>query len=281
MDAKEKKQRLVKLAPAIKEILAKKFTIDAQMSNAISLLVDKLVEKGWAVPDPETWTLGLQFLDEAKRDTKSCRLLYSKKAYAHAVYHLQQSVEKAVKGYVLIEGFYNANEIKEIVTHESPLVIIKALTEKTGMKYDAVKRNDKETLSKIRDAELIMSNEEKRMDMAKIGTPAILAALNDIEGFHRLTDGIVKEINPKLKTEGLRSLSDLDIRKFNVPTDLLVLALLTFPHWSYSRYPGGRITPVDYTLRFGVVRECKKISLILEKETNTLGLSAKSQQALL
>ena len=94
-----------------------------------------------------------------------------------------KSVEKAVKGYVLIEGFYHANEIKEITTHESPLVIIKALTEKTGMKYDAVKRNDKETLSKIREAELIMSNEEKRVDMAKIGTPAILAALNEIEGF--------------------------------------------------------------------------------------------------
>ena len=270
MDAKEKKQRLVKLAPAIKGILAKKFPIDAQMSNAISLLVDKLIEKGWAIPDPGTRLLGIQFLHEAKRDTISCRLLYSKKAYAHAVYHLQQSVEKAVKGYVLIEGFYHANEIKEITTHESPLVIIKALTEKTGMKYDAVKRNDKETLSKIRDAELIMSNEEKRADMAKIGTPAILAALNEILRFHRLADGIVKEINPKLKDEGLRSLSDLDIRKFSVPTDLLVLALLTFPHWSYSRYPGGRITPADYTLDLGIVRHCKRISLILEREIYTL-----------
>lgn len=270
MDAKEKKQRLVKLAPAIKEILDKKFPIDAQMSNAISLLVDKLVEKGWSDPDPETRTLGIQFIHEAKRDIKSCRLLYSKKAYAHAVYHLQQSVEKAVKGYVLIEGFYHANEIKEITTHESPLVIIKALTEKTGMKYDAVKRNDKETLSKIRDAELIMSNEEKRVDMAKIGTPAILAALNEIEGFHRLAEGIVKEINPKLKAEGLRSLSDLDIRKFSVPTDLLVLALLTFPHWLYSRYPDGRIIPADYTPHLGVVRECKEISLILEKGIDVL-----------
>ena len=108
MDAKEKKQRLVKLAPTIKEILAKKLPIDAQMSNAISLLVDKLVEKGWSDPDPETSSLGIQFLDEAMRDTESCRLLYSKKAYAHAIYHLQQSVEKAVKGYVLIEGFYHA-----------------------------------------------------------------------------------------------------------------------------------------------------------------------------
>ena len=119
-------------------------------------------------------------------------------------------------------------------------------------------------------------NTSKRLKIGKIETPAILAALNEIEGFHRLADDIVKEINPKLKAESLPALSDLDIRKFSVPIDLLVLALLTFPHWLYSRYLDRRIIPAAYTPHLGVVRECKKISLILEKEISTLNLSAQS-----
>jgi len=68
--------------------------------------------------------LGLDFLYEAERDVKSCKVLYSKKLYPHATYHFQQAVEKATKGYMLGLGFYEIRELRELMSHFTPQLFL-------------------------------------------------------------------------------------------------------------------------------------------------------------
>ena len=168
MDNQEKKRRFMKITPAIKETLEKMLPKETQMNGSWSSVIESLVERGGINADKETKEFGIQFLVEAQRDSKTCLILYKKKVYSHAVYHLQQAVEKTVKAYVLIEGFYTAKEMREIAIHESPLIIIKALTEKTGMKKSAKLRDDKDTLATINNAEQTIINKENRVAVAKM-----------------------------------------------------------------------------------------------------------------
>ena len=47
---------------------------------------------------------------------------------------------------------------------------------------------------------------------------------------------------------------------------LYVLSVITFPHESFTRYPGPEMSPSDYTKQLGIVKEALKIVKILECE---------------
>ena len=270
MDNQEKKQQLIKLGKFIEESLSKTFPSDMQINGGITALVERLAKTGGFNPDMKTKTLGIKFLEEAKRDSNSCHLLYKRRLYPHAIYHLQQGVEKAAKAYVLIEGFYKENEVREIQIHDSPLVLMKALIDQTGLKAQAKRNGDKETLSKILAAERAISNDQNRADLAKMSGTEVLSLLAQIENYDRMTIAVTKELSSLMQNQNFQALSKFDVQSICLPQNLLMLAIITFPHWSYTRYPGGKINPADYTLKFGIVRECPIILLRLKKEINTL-----------
>ena len=164
------------------------------ITPSLSSVLNRIVENGRINSDTETIETGIQFLEEAQRDSKTCQLLYKKKVFSHSVYHLQQAVEKAVKSYVLITGFYKANEMKKIAIHQSPLIVIKALTEKTGMKRDAQSRHDQTTLTLILNAERAIGNDENQAALTKMSQTEIRGLLSQIKGFYSITEKIMKDL---------------------------------------------------------------------------------------
>lgn len=57
-------------------------------------------------------------LQISKEDLKASKLLYENKFYPHAVFYLQQSVEKAAKSLLIALGLANYQEIKSYISHE-------------------------------------------------------------------------------------------------------------------------------------------------------------------
>lgn len=268
--ANNRKRRLAQLKPVIVESLRKAFPQNREVADNLSAIFDLLAGQVFSAPDDKTRKLGIAFLDEATRDVRSCKLLYSKKLYPHAVYHLQQAVEKAIKGYVLLEGFYKADELKEISTHQSPLVILKAVLERTGIKSLAQKLDDKTLITKISDAESTITSEEKRIEIAKTSPSEIKRLLSRIEEYREMTAQIKQETAGTLTNISLGPMPMSLFQTVSALVAIMILAIITFPHWSYTRYPDAKMTPRDYTDQLGIVHETKRILPILETEIGNL-----------
>lgn len=265
-----KEHLLAQLKPIIIESLAKAFPQNKEVVDNLPAIFDLLGVQAPFVPDEKTRKLGVDFLHEATRDVKSCKLLYSKKLYPHAVYHLQQAVEKTIKGYVLVEGYYKATELKEITTHQSPSVLLKGVLVKTGIKHLAEKSNDKTLKAKIDDAEATIANEDKRIEIAKTSQSEIKKLLSQIEDYRKVTDLIQQETSIKLTQIALGPMPMSLFQAISTIVAIMILAIITFPHESYTRYPDGQMVPDNYNQNLGIVCATPRIVRILEAEIRNL-----------
>lgn len=265
----DRERRLAQLKPIIVDILKKAFPQNKAVTDNIDAIFDLFSEKVPA-PDDNTRKLGFDFLKEAIRDTKSCKLLHSKKLYPHAVYHLQQAVEKCIKGYVLIEGYFTTAELKEIMTHQSPLVMIKAVLERTGIKKLVENYNDKTLKEIIKKAEDIIANEEKRIKIAKTSREEIRGFFSLMEEYGKKTSLIKQGITDGLTSIGLSPMSTSFFQNISAIMNIMILGIITFPHEAYTRYPDGKMTPNDYNEQLGIVYEIPKMVRLLEGEIRNL-----------
>ncbi|MCL0036427.1 HEPN domain-containing protein [Dehalococcoidia bacterium] len=119
-----------------------------------------LISQSLLTQDTATQRLSLCFLVEAERDIASCNALYSKKLYPHAVYHLQQAVEKATKGYMLGFNWLSAQELRKI-GHDTPKLILDALFKETGIESWFKQGGDEVLETIINDMWQVMSNPNK------------------------------------------------------------------------------------------------------------------------
>lgn len=94
MIEQDQKDRIAKLKPLIPSSLDKAFPKNQELLNIMSTFFDLRAKRDSFIPEDKSRKLGIQFLDEATKDIKSVEILYSKKLYPHAVYHLQQAVEE-------------------------------------------------------------------------------------------------------------------------------------------------------------------------------------------
>lgn len=265
-----REQKIAKLKPIVLDSLKKTFANNEEVANSLEKIFEPLSKKPSFVPDRATLELGLRFLHEADRDIKSCKLLNSKSFYPHAVYHLQQASEKLVKAYVLQEGYFNATELhKQLMNHQTPLILINATLIKTGFKAIAMLTKDP-TLQKIIDVERTIKDENKRIEIARISQSEIRQLQGQIEEYRQMGYSFEKLFNQGLSDSGL------GVGPISIPAALsglgtmLILALITFPHEAYTRYPDGKMKPDDYTTKLGIVSEMPRLTLLLEKEISNL-----------
>lgn len=244
--------------PNNKEIVSNVGAI-SQVVARVTLKVDSVSRK-----------LGLDFLCEAERDIKSCTLLYSKKIYPHATYHLQQGIEKATKAYVLLEGFVRAREMREIMTHDSPSVFLIATLEKTGIKELAKQLPNSSMIAEIVNAEDTMGDEEKRLEIAKTSYDDVSRWLSAIDQFKN-TFGRIEEVISSIVREALgRPLPPSVLRSIPSLMSLAILGVISFPHEAYTRYPERKMVPNDYTRELGIVRATPKMVGHLKEEIDNL-----------
>jgi HEPN domain-containing protein len=206
--------------------------------------------------DEASRKLSIAFLDEADRDLKSCRALYSKKIYSHAVYHLQQAVEKAMKGYCLGLGILS---IQEIRSHDTPYLLLKGLFEKTGMKtlLESLGEDAKDRLGKAWEA---IEKPEKRLEIARMPFEQIINSLNDIDDYELKSQQIgvlLNELAANVK-DRLGPLP-LEITTISVMANLYILGSVSFPHEEFTRYPDRQMTPTEYVPKLGIVKAISKM----------------------
>jgi len=230
-----------------------------------------LFEQLWKVrlvEDKELRKLGLNFLCEAKRDLKTCNVLYSKKFYPHATYHFQQAVEKASKGYMLGFGLLTK---EELFTHDTPELFLKALLEKTGVESWANRLADENLKELIDKAKLVIGKSEKRQEVAQASYEEINKHICSIDVYKdtakRMCQSVISEISRIIEAMPppppiFQALSALAV--------LFILAAISFPHEAYTRYPDKEITPSNYTATLGVVRAIPKMMKYLQPEINNL-----------
>lgn len=266
----DRERLIAQLKPLIIDRLKNAFPQNPEVADNIEAIFGLLASQPPFIPDDETRKLGIDFLYEATRDVKSCKLLYSKKLYPHAVYHLQQAVEKSIKGYVLSEGYFKTTEIKEITTHYSPLVMIKAVLEKTGIKNLAEKLSDKSLLTKIKDAEAAIDNEEERIKIARINQDEIRELISHKEEYQKMTSMIEQGFAKDFIDIGSGSSPISFLKAVSSMMTIMILAIITFPHEAYTRYPNGKMTPNNYDKQLGIVRETPRIARLLESEIKSL-----------
>jgi len=229
----------------------------------------------------------------AELDYQAAMLLKSKEDLIPlAVFHLQQAVEKLTKAYALHMGLIKEEELygkrknkhkTEVVGHISPKSFILLLRKKRGaIKYV-------ETVFLVAAREPRISVEKVCLEFEKlIQEPHKLAGIssNEINSLIRKCEKLqqsIRKINvreiklrtrrcvdgfiSRLKQRGV-SLEKIEESckvsgwlKDNVNLtalqwfpQLYISTIITFPHFSYSRYPGDKITFADYRKgRLGIV----------------------------
>jgi HEPN domain-containing protein len=218
------------------------------------------------------------------------------------IFHLQQAVEKLTKAYALYRGFIKKDELygkskDEVVGHYSPkafTLLLKKMRERgaTGLidaSFLMVPKKPtttvKETLEKFEE----LLQQEKLKEMAKISREEISHLMKNYEIFESAVQRIniretMKKIR-KFRTGFISRLRDSAIspeviedidRQLGIASEnihsilqelltfsqLYSLAIVTFPHFFYSRYPdleNDGITFADYHEGLGIVDSLDKI----------------------
>jgi len=196
--------------------------------------------------------IALDFLNEAEVDIKACETLYHKKIYSRAMFNLQQAVEKAAKGYVLGFGYM---DLLEIYTHNTPILLLEASLEKTGIRNWAKQISDQRIGVKIDKAYDALRDKDTRQVISQITYEEIKQFLTRIKDYGHTAIDLQNWISQQLcditgsekKPVFIESLSDWTV--------LYGLAIITHTHEASSRYPNEAIVPsTSYTKKLGIVR---------------------------
>lgn len=259
------------IANAIKERFPNRPDISNNLESIIELLKTKRFPATKAMQD-----LALAFLETAETDRKDCETLYRKKSYSNAVFHLQQAVEKATKAYWLGNGLLNEKEVRG---HRTPEIFLRAIFEKTGLKMLAQQLPDKSTNEYVQKAFEALENKEKRLELAKIPFNNIRKSISYMESNRKLNEGMLRDLEYQLSSmPGYQPPSIsllLTIQSMSSLVTLYILAVYTFPHEAYSRYPDGSFKPSDYTKDLGIVRATPDTLKYLKRAIRELRVTLK------
>lgn len=242
----------------VKAIIEQNFPDAKMLGNNIDQIMEFIKAKriGWN-SDVKSRKLSYDFLNEAERDIKSCRVLYSKKIYPHAVYHCQQAVEKAMKGYCLALGILSIEEVK---SHDTPYLLLKGLFEKTGMKemLQSLSAESKSLLDKTWEAQ---HNLEKRLEIARMPFEQIIHEIINIDKDKQRSRQILDSLIPLSATIRINSPLPLEITTLPVLASLYRLGAMSFPHEAFTRYPDDeKMNPTKYAPELGIVKAIPKMT---------------------
>lgn len=238
------------------------------------------------------------FVDYAEIDFKSAKLLFNVGLFSTSMYHLQQSIEKIVKAYMVYVFNLSNKEIERYVSHESPKAFFKLLQkfksvidfnvnylEKNRMSHpffrqssysDIIKlenelKNNKESIAKM-DATAI----DKFLDIADKLT-GILSSQNN-ESTKMLMLRVISELKKELKDSEIM-IQELEKAEYETKESdnlifpghytylpaLYLLALLTYPHATIPRYPKQSFHISEYNENLGIVKCFNRISQLVDR----------------
>ena len=238
---------------------------------AVARLVEEMVRTSPPPKERQTQDIferARGFLNCAKEDYEAANLLRRQQIFSLSVYHLQQAVEKVTKGYALAFFAIRPAELRKI-GHKSPLAFIRILKRSWVANYaKLIKGFYPDLKTSTADVEEIV--EEKQEELAKLPKSVILLwisiggkmrasfkntdIINDITNkvlslVHTLP-GSVRHSAPVNEVEA--SIKDA-LNTAICFGNLYILSALTYPHFSFARYPDGNILPSHYVDGLGIV----------------------------
>ena len=224
----------------------------------------------------------------AERDFKASRILYDSGDFPNAIYHLQQAVEKLAKGRAAQYYPLHLSEIRQTF-HNSPEIFLKLLKKdfinKNLLKFKKIFPNlDFSLIDNLNNNVVSMKKPAVKKEMASIPSSLISDILNMFD-HGKFQETLEKSLRP----DGHKNIIDLitiiaknygvtekEINNFDISSTILILkdpvsnffqidillyslAVITFPHEAFSRYPDGKMTPDDYRKELGIVTSFEKV----------------------
>jgi hypothetical protein len=237
--------------------------------------------------------LAQAFLECTKRDMDASKLLYRKKDYPNAIYHLQQAIEKLAKAYFMLFPSFSYSEIRQI-SHTTPVVFLQIVGKNwvksliIGLK-GLLPSDGFDVLDKISDIIKTMKKTRTQVEIARLDKEQIKEFLKitdlisstkveqDFESILRDKGITIEEIEAFVqkefwskniseqtptglfRKEMIREWVNYMIRTVYFFFTLYVLALITFPHERFTRYPDEEVKPTEYTKSLGIVTQFEQI----------------------
>jgi len=271
--------KLIKLAQNEIERIAGKKEDPQIIANALAFLSNLSQQLPLSEP------LARDYIKFAEIDYQSARLLLENKIYPSAIFHLQQTIEKLAKAYALHLGLVKEEDLypkgrSGTVGHISPRAFISVLKRKGAIDivyivFTLLKEKSCEEIKKdIKNFESLLWKEE----LAVLSREDILSLLqqNDkiIENLSKIDRRVVKfeiekrklGLSTRARQMGLpisnsikgipinQSMVEEIFQKLITFVRLYILTIITFPHFSYPRYP-SKGHGVVYEEGLGIV-EC-------------------------
>ena len=242
-----------------------------------------------------------KFTEFAENDINSAKILYTNKIYPTAIYHLQQSVEKLVKAYMIYYSILNHKNLKS-VSHDSPKAFLKliekfepalnpvlSIAEKfhsPNLNIQKISKTDIHTFEKLinKSKKQIVKMEPDKIKNMIIVADEISNILNKQINYDDIKCKMLEflsnfkaelcdiedsvEINDK-NIEAIdiieTSIEDFEIGSFkdlySYLPTLYILSVITYPHATFSRYPNE----FEYTETLGIVQCFYEITTLLDK----------------
>jgi len=271
----------IELSKAIKDrrIKAKIDSIITKNFDEIITLSRTLPQMGKEVRE-EDLKLAYDLFEVSKEDLKTCKILYIQNIFNFAVYHIQQSIEKLAKAYGLTLGYISRDDLRKC-SHTTPRVFIQMLQDnfigrlmsifnQFGVDASNVsevrklffEKKSKESLIEL-EKEVAFFDKRKIMmwiDTGKNIREKLKKKQREIDETLEKLEKIAKNMSQITQDEKDQIISVCQSVRNRFKVDfisnfimLYILSVITFPHFSSTRYPDGKIKPSHYKPGLGVV----------------------------
>jgi HEPN domain-containing protein len=181
-----------------------------------------------------------ELLDVARQDLESSKLNYNGGIFISTASEVQQAVEKTAKAYYKLLGVLDDKTIRS-TSHDSPDLFLKMVELPWAQKFGELL--EKVTSSNVeRDtsgAQSVVHTDAKRAEIARLDGERIKNHLG-------LSATIEEALAPLFLV--------IDKNFVMALLRLYLLAVVTFPHAKYPRYPdSGAVKPKEYTAELGII----------------------------
>ena len=280
--ANENEDKLIETVWRRVEPVIKKLMPGASYNDLrrVEVLVKRALKHVTIRRDPLSLDMADMYLAAGEADYRAADLLLQHGELALSVYHIQQAIEKAMKAFCLSVGDVTIEELR--TTHRTPQPLLKIIEERPGSEMINVLNSlgNRDYKAAITQVKRLVNNDQQQLAKLPMKSSARVYGIDvliKVAGALLTTHPLLEKKEKEVKTvfadylpEYKESIVTYSLVKFGqAALQCYILGVLTFPHESCTRYPGGFLEPQDYTHALGIVQA---IPFLIEQVPRTLGL---------
>lgn len=266
-----------RVEPGIKQLMPKMNQIDLLRMKA---LVKRVLKSALLRTDSSSLDFADKYLTAGEADSRAASLLFQSGELALSVYHIQQAIEKAMKAFCLSVGDITIDQLR--TTHRTPQPLLEVVEQRPGSEMMSLLHflDNRDYKAAVKRVKKLVNSDQQKLAKLPMKPPAhelsievlieIADALTEVHPVLGQKENEVKAVLVTYLPEYKESIVNYSLMKYGQAAgQCYIFGVLTFPHESYTRYPGGFLEPQDYNQELGIVQA---IPSILERTPRTLDL---------